>query len=72
MLTKYCVLYSYFAQDLSKLLVLQLDWNGGQAYCSWSGETAITRSTGFVQSSVVEIGRKFAELNGINIGEQVL
>lgn len=51
--------------------VFQIEWDGGQAYCSWSGETAVTRSSGFLQSSVVEMGRKFADLNGIRIGEQV-
>jgi len=60
-----------FPQDFSKLVVLQLEWREGQAYCSWSGETTLTRSTGFEVSSVVEIGRKFAELNGMNAGEQV-
>lgn len=42
------------------------------AFVSWSGDVTVNRSvsSGQTQSSVIEIGRKFADLNGIRDKEQ--
>ncbi|KAK3749947.1 hypothetical protein QZH41_013854, partial [Actinostola sp. cb2023] len=57
-----------------KVVVFQVEWAGGLAFISWSGETAVNRSVGFGQTqlTVIEVGKKFADLNGIKMGEQVV
>lgn len=54
-------------------MVFQAEWDGGKAYLSWSGGTAITRSDGFAQSQgpILELGKRFADMNGIKMGQQV-
>lgn len=63
----------FFFQDAGKVIVFKVEWPEGRAFVSWSGDVTVNRSVSIAQtqSSVVEMGRKFAELNGIHDGQQV-
>lgn len=55
------------------MMVFKLDWDGGTAFLTWSGEAVISRSLGFKQNQnpIIEISKRFGVQNGLKMGQQV-